>query len=469
MAPKFGTSGLRGLVVELTPDLVGDYCRAFVAACPTGDAVHLGRDLRPSSPAIAQAVRAALRDEGISVIDCGALPTPALALSAMAQGHAAIMVTGSHIPADRNGLKFYVPSGEISKSDEVAINGHLGRPPAHVSGGFAHEDASATADYLARYVLGFGPEALRGLRIGVYQHSSVARDLMVAVVEDLGGVAIPLGRSGTFIPVDTEALDAQTRTMLAGWCADHSLDAIISTDGDADRPMVADASGRIVAGDVLGALTARNLGADIICTPVSSNSMISEMPEFRAVHLTKIGSPFVIDAMEKVRAQTPDARVVGYEANGGFLLGFEAQGRAGPIAPLMTRDCLLPILAPLATARATGRTLASLVASLPQRFTAADRIAGVPSEMSRNFLEKLVQDPAARQSFFDEEAAETRLDLTDGLRVRFEDGTIVHLRPSGNAPEFRCYAEADKADIAQKLVARHLAKLGETLGSSKAE
>ena len=469
MAPKFGTSGLRGLVVELTPDLVADYCRAFVAACPTGGAVHLGRDLRPSSPAIAQAVRAALRDEGISVIDCGALPTPALALSAMAQGDAAIMVTGSHIPADRNGLKFYVPSGEISKEDEVAINVHLGRASAQASGEFAREDASATAGYLARYISGFGPDALRDMRIGVYQHSSVARDLMVAAVEGLGGVAIPLGRSETFIPVDTEALDEQTRTMLAGWCADHGLDAIISTDGDADRPMVADANGRIVAGDVLGALTARSLGADVICTPVSSNSMVSEMSEFRAVHLTKIGSPFVIDAMEKVRAQSPNARVVGYEANGGFLLGFEAKGPAGPIAPLMTRDCLLPILAPLATAHATGRPLASLVASLPQRFTAADRIAGIPSETSRDFLAKLIQDPAARQSFFAVQAPESQLDLTDGLRVHFEDGSIVHLRPSGNAPEFRCYAEADLADTAQKLVARHLSKLRETLGASKAE
>ncbi|WP_295530213.1 phosphomannomutase [uncultured Thioclava sp.] len=464
MAPKFGTSGLRGLVVELTPTLVGDYTRAFLAACPTGGAVHLGRDLRPSSPAIAQAVRTALRDDGMSVIDCGALPTPALALSAMAQDHAAIMVTGSHIPADRNGLKFYVPTGEISKEDERAINAHLGRNPANVSAGFQREDATAATDYLARYVSAYGPEALRGMRIGIYQHSSVARDLMVAAIEGLGGTAIPLGRSDTFIPVDTEALDTQTRTMLSGWCREHGLDAIISTDGDADRPMVADATGRIVVGDVLGALTARSLSAQVICTPVSSNSMIFEMPEFEAIHLTKIGSPFVIEAMEQVRAQTPNARVVGYEANGGFLLGFEAAGPAGTLAPLMTRDCLLPILAPLVTARAAGQPLADIVAALPPRFTAADRIAGIASATAQTFLVQLAQDTSARQAFFAEEAAQTDLDLTDGLRVRFEGGSVVHLRPSGNAPEFRCYAEADRSETAQTLVSRYLGKVRELLG-----
>ena len=57
MAPKFGTSGLRGLVTELTAELVADYTRAFLAACPHGGAVHVGRDLRPSSPEIAAVVK----------------------------------------------------------------------------------------------------------------------------------------------------------------------------------------------------------------------------------------------------------------------------------------------------------------------------------------------------------------------------------------------------------------------------
>ena len=464
MAPKFGTSGLRGLVVELTPELVRDYCRAFLAACPSNGAVYIGRDLRPSSPEIASTASAAALAEGVDVMDCGALPTPALALAAMQAGHAAIMVTGSHIPADRNGLKFYLPTGEISKTDEAAIIAHLGRHASAKPAGTAHADIGAAKAFLARYIAGFGRKALEGLRIGIYQHSSVARALMCDLVEALGGTAIPLGYSDSFIPVDTEALDTRTRAMLAGWCTHHALDAIISTDGDADRPMISDASGRVLAGDVLGALTARSLGAEVICTPVSSNTMISDMPEFRAIHLTRIGSPYVIAAMEQVQASTPGARVVGYEANGGFLLGFDAQGPAGKIAPLMTRDCILPMLAPLAETGRTGQPLADLVATLPKRFTAADRITGIDSAVSQEFLASLTKDPAARQAFFAPPPRERALDLTDGLRVQFEDGTVVHLRPSGNAPEFRCYTEANSLQAAQTLLARYLEKLRARLG-----
>lgn len=53
MDPKFGTSGLRGLVTDLTPDLVADHIRAFLHACPMGTGLYVGRDLRPSSPALA--------------------------------------------------------------------------------------------------------------------------------------------------------------------------------------------------------------------------------------------------------------------------------------------------------------------------------------------------------------------------------------------------------------------------------
>jgi hypothetical protein len=56
MAPKFGTSGLRGLVVDLTSSLVADYTRAFIVACESSGAIYVGRDLRPSSPEIADYV-----------------------------------------------------------------------------------------------------------------------------------------------------------------------------------------------------------------------------------------------------------------------------------------------------------------------------------------------------------------------------------------------------------------------------
>ncbi|MDF0601678.1 phosphomannomutase [Psychromarinibacter sp. C21-152] len=469
MAPKFGTSGLRGLVTELTDDVVADYTRAFLASCPTGGRVFVGWDLRPSSPRIAAAVTAAAGAMGLPVTRCGALPTPALALAAMEAGACAVMITGSHIPADRNGLKFYLPTGEISKADEARISAALG-PGSGTTPGTPPETAPETApevtdtdeaagDYVARYATAFGASALGGLKIGVYQHSSVARDIMVQAVEALGGMAVALAPSDTFVPVDTEAVDPDTRGMLNAWCREHGLDAVISTDGDADRPMVTDATGRIVPGDVLGPLTAGFLGAEVICTPVSSNTAVDGMG-FSRVLRTRIGSPYVIAAMEDLAGQ----KVVGYEANGGFLLGFAAAAPAGPLAPLMTRDSLLPILAPLARARAEGRTLADLVATLPARFTAADRVAGIEPEDSAAFLDGLRGDAAARAAFFDTGSDEAEVDETDGLRVTFATGDIVHLRPSGNAPEFRCYAEADSPERAEELLQTHLAKLTERLG-----
>lgn len=456
MAPKFGTSGLRGLVVELTPELVADYTRAFLAACETGGGVYVGWDLRPSSPTIADAVVAAIADAGLDATVVGAVPTPALALASMQAGQAAVMITGSHIPADRNGLKFYVPSGEISKADETAILAARGRPAQGLSGAITK---AAVADaYVQRYISAFGARALSGLRIGVYQHSSVARDVMVDVVKGLGGEAVPLGFSDTFIPVDTEAVDPDTRAMLSGWCAEHELDAVISTDGDADRPMVTDSAGRIVLGDVLGPLTAQHLGAEVIVTPVSSNSLVGQMG-FARVERTRIGSPFVIAGME-----AEAGKIIGYEANGGLLLGFEATGPEGTLAPLMTRDSILPIVAPLAMAKASGHALADLVASLPPRYTAADRIAGIDSAVSQTFLAGLKQDAAARAAFFEGVGVETSVDTTDGLRVTFGED-VVHLRPSGNAPEFRCYAEAASIERAETLLKLHLGKLATDLGS----
>ncbi|OOY04704.1 phosphomannomutase [Thioclava sp. F28-4] len=460
MAPKFGTSGLRGLVTELNDALVTDYTRAFISACPQGEAVHVGWDLRPSSPAIAETVIAAIHAAGLTAIREGALPTPALALASMGAGNSAIMVTGSHIPADRNGLKFYVPHGEIAKEDEAAILDRLGQDhPAAEKPGPEIPGTDSAARYIARYVDGFGADALAGLRIGVYQHSSVARDILVTAVEAMGATAVPLARSDVFIPVDTEAVDPETRKTLQRWCAEHQLDAVISTDGDADRPMLSDETGTLIPGDVLGALTARLLGAKILCTPVSANTMVNAMPEFDSIHRTKIGSPFVIAAMEAARDADPAAKVVGYEPNGGFLLGFTATGPAGPIAPLATRDCLLPIIAPLVAAKQAGTALSGLVAQLPARFTAADRVAEVPTDRSRDFIDRLADDPTARAEFFSDFVPAEQIDRTDGLRLTFPSGEIVHLRPSGNAPECRCYAEAATPERAQALVARYLEAL----------
>lgn len=461
MAPKFGTSGVRGLVTQLTREVVTQYVRSFAKQCDTGGTTYVGWDLRNSSPSIAETVCDVLIEEGISVKRCGVLPTPALAFAAQNADASAIMITGSHIPSDRNGIKFYTTHGEISKHDEELITQGLDGLAGAVSEPGVLDDAHAvtTQQFIERYTKCFSKDALAGLTVGIYQHSSVARDILMEIITSLGASAVAIERTKEFVPVDTEAVSAESQRRFADWCQKFELDALLSTDGDADRPMLTDASGRLIPGDVLGVIASLYLGADTICTPVSSNSMIGQLAEFNEVHLTKIGSPYVVAAIQELQRKNPQANVVGFEANGGFLLGFPYRAAAGTIAPLLTRDCVLPMIATLAAAKDQSKSIAALVSGLPDRFTAADRIAGVPTEQSKQFIAALADGPDARGDFFDVGASERSIDRTDGLRLSFTNGEVVHLRPSGNAPEFRCYAEASTADRARELVDHHLKKI----------
>ncbi|MGB3026606.1 phosphomannomutase [Paradevosia shaoguanensis] len=445
---KFGTSGLRGLVTDLVGAASVNYTLAFITylkgkgELAEGGTLLVGRDLRDSSPAIAGAVVAAARHAGLNPIDCGELPTPALALESQRLGVPAVMVTGSHIPADRNGLKFYVAAGEIDKADEAGILDAL----PHVDGAaievkpLASGESSALARYERRYEGFLGQNALAGLRIGVFQHSSVARDLLVRVLHALGADAVELGRSDIFVPVDTEAISPDNTRRAGVWTADLVLDAIVSTDGDADRPLIIDQCGSFVRGDLVGLLTARFLGADVVVTPVTSNSAIESSGAFARVIRTRVGSPYVIAAMRDA-----EGVVVGFEANGGVLLGSEARG----LSPLPTRDALLPILAVLGLMRAEGKSMSELVAELPPRFGSSDRLEQVPHDRAAILMEQLRRDAAA---YFAELGEVLEVSDVDGLRFTLANGDVIHYRVSGNAPELRCYIEAATPERAEALL-----------------
>ncbi|MCJ2144252.1 phosphomannomutase [Methylobacterium sp. E-066] len=453
---KFGTSGLRGLVTDLVGWPSYAYASAFfrsVSAEGNRRSVVIGRDLRDSSPGIAATVANAAAAAGFEAIDCGALPTPALALEAMRRGAYAVMVTGSHIPEDRNGLKFYRPDGEITKDDEVAILAALGDVTAvgeMRTSAAAPSEPGAIARYHRRYSDAFAPEILKSLRIAVYQQSSVARDLLTDLLASFGASVTPIGRSETFVPIDTEAHRPEDIAFIREVMASGDFDALVTTDGDADRPLVADGAGRIVRGDVLGLITARYLGADTVVVPVTAGSALEQSGGFGRVLRTKVGSPFVIAGME--RAQGAGARaVVGFEANGGFLLGSDVARGDRTLPALPTRDAMLPILAALAAARAAGTSLADLVASLDAGEMASDRLPNTPSERSGAFLGRL-REAAFRGDFLRPIGSPQSVDEQDGIRIGLDGGRSIHFRASGNAPELRCYAEAKTARDAQDLV-----------------
>ena len=173
----------------------------------------------------------------------------------------------------------------------------------------------------------------------------------------------------------------------------------------------------------------------------------------------RIGSPYVIAGMEEVACGIDDA-VVGFEANGGFLVGsrFARDGRK--LEPLPTRDAVLPALAVLAAAREAHGKISSLIQGLPARYTASDRLQNFPVASSRQLLLTLTNDPQALQRYLaPDEAKQLDCNTTDGLRISFDNGEIVHLRPSGNAPELRCYCEAATQERAMQRVQAVLARI----------
>jgi phosphomannomutase len=357
----------------------------------------------------------------------------------------AIMVTGSHIPADYNGLKFYRPDGELLKGDEPAIRGAAERilqsAPAPGKSDLPPTDPAVARAYLDRYTKVFAPDALSGLRIGIFEHSAVGRDLLVTTLEALGAHATRFGRNEDFVAVDTEAVLEEHMAVMAAALTRGELDAVVSTDGDGDRPLVLDETGNQINGDVLGALTARVLGADTVVTPLTSTSAIEISGWFKKVIRTPIGSPFVVEAMEAVR----DGTIAGFEANGGFLLGSGVNLSQGALPPLPTRDAVLPILAVLAQSAKERIPLSALAARLPARVMKADRLKSIADADGTAFVEAMERSRTLRaqlaESLLDPEA----IDEQDGTRLALADGTIVHFRQSGNAPELRCYVETSSA------------------------
>jgi phosphomannomutase len=508
---SFGTSGRRGPVADLTQleifiNVLAElqYLKSLSAhegGIRAGDEFYFAHDLRPSSVRfdgseggrgeICQAVERAIREAGLRPVDLGAVPTPALTYYALSQVRGSIMVTGSHIPFDLNGYKLNTSVGELLKQHEEPIGQRVARvrdqvygqpfdsSPFNEQGMFreGHLALSAVSDaardaYRTRYESFFGSTALKGKRVLVYQHSAVGRDLLFGMLEALGAEAIPVGRSETFVAIDTEAIDdtqletiqqladAATRDGRTPW-------AVVSTDGDSDRPLILGVEGgkvKFFGGDLVGMIVAEYLGADAVVVPISCNDGIDRGPLAEVVEpKTRIGSPYVIAGMAAAR-EKGRKRVCGWEANGGFLLGSPTERGGRTLAPLPTRDAMLPIFAVLSAAAERNVTLPELFSTLPHRYSRAALLRNFPRAVGRYIVETLTAyDDAGQQvvisrmeRFFTAAqgfSAIAALDYTDGVRIIFRNGEVAHFRPSGNADEFRMYAVADTQERANRMVA----------------
>ncbi|MCS6901610.1 MAG: hypothetical protein RMJ98_18445, partial [Myxococcales bacterium] len=358
--------------------------------------------------------------------------------------------------------------------------------------------------YLQRYLRAFPPGSLAGLRVVFYEHSAVGREVVPEILESLGAEVIRVGRSEEFVAIDTEAISnellAQLQTL-----ADQArsrfgpFDALVSTDGDSDRPMLLGVTGRgelrFVTGDVLGTLVAASLKVDAVAVPVSASDLIETylVPRGVKVVRTRIGSPWVIAAMHALDGE----RKVGWEANGGFLTGSPLPLPGGLLAPLPTRDAVLPLVVALYTSAHAGRSLVDLLTDLPQRSSRSGLLDQVDSGQSRALLARFAPGDGAetvrftgqairwhREQGKEEEASQEQrnrwitlrgelsshfspahgfgeleeINVLDGLRLRFSNGDVAHVRPSGNAPQLRIYAVAGNDARAEAIVALALAE-----------
>lgn len=439
---KFGTSGRRGDVVHLTQLEI--YINAlaeleYLKALPLteggivkGDAFYYACDLRPSSICfdsqlggrgeIAQAIERAIVDSGMQPVNLGRIPTPALSSYAINRNCGSIMVTGSHIPFERNGYKVNTSQGELLKKDEAPINQRVEEVRARIynqpfaeslfneAGLFksghqelAPESESGRNAYIRRYVNFFSGNSLKGKRLVVYQHSAVGRFILVSVLRKLGAEVIPAGRSNTFVPIDTENIDdAQLGLMhklVDKATATHGrIDALVSTDGDSDRPLLiavdyesgdatpARSQVRFFGGDLVGMVVADYLEADAVVVPISCNDAL-DFGSLKSVlePKTRIGSPWVIAGMNKARAKG-SRRICGWEANGGFLTGSDIERGGKVLKALPTRDALLPLLCVLFASVERNLSVSELFARLPKRFSKAALLKNFPRAASLKII-----------------------------------------------------------------------------------
>ncbi|HJZ97084.1 MAG TPA: hypothetical protein VKE70_11315, partial [Candidatus Solibacter sp.] len=419
----FGSSGRRGEVIHLTQleiylNALGEleYLQTLSPAkggIVKGDPFFFAHDLRPTSTRyvdgrgeIAQAIAAAAEAAGMKPVNLGDIPTPALTYYALQQGRGSIMVTGSHIPFDRNGYKLNTSIGELLKEHEAPANqsvaavrerlysqmsdASLFTPDGLLKSGH-RELPRAVPDarraYMDRYLRFFAGKSLAGRRLLVYQHSAVGRDLLVDLLRELGATVIPAGRREDFVAIDTENIQAPQIAAVQSLVDEYGpVDAVVSADGDSDRPLllaVIDGKAKFYPGDLLGMVTAEYLQPDAVVVPISCNDAIDRGPLAGVPEpKTRIGSPYVIAGIEAAAAKGRK-RICGWEPNGGFLLGSDLPN----LARLATRDAVLPLLCSLFSM--------DRFALLPHRYSRAALLPNFPQATGRAIVQRFSAPDAA--------------------------------------------------------------------------
>jgi len=434
----FGTDGVRGKVGELpiTPELVmhlgyaaGKVLAGNSSHTSSGDppAVLIGKDTRISGYMLESALQAGLSAAGVDIYLSGPLPTPAVAyLTRALRLQAGIVISASHNLFEDNGIKFFAASGDkLPDATEQQIERRLEDPivtAASAALGKARRINDAAGRYIEFCKSTFPTDLdLRGLKIVVDCAHGASYHIAPHVLHELGADVVAVGNQPDGLNINRECGATQPQT-LARAVRDNDAHLGIALDGDGDRVVMADQSGRLYDGDQLLYVIARQRQQAGVLKGGVVGTLMTNFGMERA--LAQLAIPFQ-------RAAVGDRYVLEKLHELGWQLGGENSGHIICLDKHTTGDGIVSALQVLHALRAGDATLDQLVSELtlyPQVLVNVRVQRGVDPGR-RPQVKAAIQSATARLA---------------------ERGRVL-LRPSGTEPVIRVMVEGESEGLVREL------------------
>ena len=428
----FGTDGIRGLTNSepMTAQMALCIGQAAGAHFLRGDHRHrvvIGKDTRLSGYMMESALVAGFTSVGMDVVLLGPMPTPAVAmLTTSMRADLGVMISASHNPFADNGIKLFGPDGyKLSDSAENAIEERLDQAPRLASPaqiGRAKRIDDARGRYVHHAKSTF-PDRLRldGLKIVVDCANGAAYHVAPDALWELGAEVIPVGISPDGLNIN-DGCGSTSPQLLQETVVASGADIGLALDGDADRIIIVDETGKITDGDQLMALIALDhqrrgaLKGALVTTVMSNLGLERRMSEA---------------GIDMVRTQVGDRYVLEHMRESGSNIGGEQSGHIILAAHSTTGDGLVAALQVLAALVDSGKPASEVLAQfepVPQLLKNVRFNGGAPLEQQ-----------SVKQRIAD---AEAELDGRGRLLIR----------KSGTEPLIRVMAEGDDLDLVSRIV-----------------
>ncbi len=443
MARKyFGTDGIRGQVgvAPITPDFVMrlGYAAGMVlvkgSTSTTRPTVLIGKDTRISGYMLEAALEAGFSAAGVDVMLAGPMPTPAIAyLTRALRLQAGVVISASHNPFQDNGIKFFSGHGtKLPDSVELAIEEAIDQPMACVPSdklGRASRLRDAQGRYIEFCKSTFPNELdLRGLKIVVDSAHGAAYNIAPHVFHELGAEVISIGASPDGFNINA-GFGATAPKALSAAVVEHKADLGIALDGDADRLIMVDATGRVYNGDELLYLMVR----DRMSTGPVAGAVGTLMTNMALeVAFKELGIGFA-------RAKVGDRYVLEVMQERGWILGGEGSGHLLALDKHTTGDGIVSSLQVLSALRRSNKSLEACCSELTL------------------YPQTLINKRVAPGFDWTKDAA--MVAEKEAVERELGDSGRVLIRASGTEPLIRVMVEAKNAEQADCMARRIADKL----------